>query len=134
MVYLRVLKKSNKSRFDSYSFKKQCVDYYYIQYYLSGLSLVHFPDDLSRNSCILLLTWIIVTIALQNIKVNSCIDDNSQCVNWANRDECCKNPAYMLENCCSTCKAKGKRVIFIIGSGFCKPYLDGAGLVEERQT
>ena len=126
-VYLRELKKSNKSRFDSYSFKKQCIDYYYIQYYLSGLSLVHFQDDLSRNGCTLLLTWIIVTIALQNIKANSCSDDNSHCVHWANGNECCKNPAYMLENCCSACKAKGKRVIFIIGSSFCKHYLDGGG-------
>ena len=124
---LRVLKKSNNCRFDSYSFKKQCIDYYYIQYYLSGLSLVHFQDDLSRNGCTLLLTWIIVTIALQNIKANSCSDDNSQCVHWANGNECCKNPAYMLENCCSACKAKGKRVIFIIGSSFCKHYLDGGG-------
>ena len=38
---LRVLKKSNKSRFDSYSFKKQCIDY--ILYYLSGLSLALSP-------------------------------------------------------------------------------------------
>ena len=39
-VCLRVLKKSNKSRSDSYSVKKTV--YYYIPYYLSGLSRAHF--------------------------------------------------------------------------------------------
>ena len=38
---LRVLKESNKSRFDRYSRQKQCIDH--IPYYLSGLSLAHFP-------------------------------------------------------------------------------------------
>ena len=33
---LRALKESNKSRFDSYSRQKQCIDH--IPYYLSGLS------------------------------------------------------------------------------------------------
>ena len=33
---LRVLKESNKSRFDSYSRQEQCIDH--IPYYLSGLS------------------------------------------------------------------------------------------------
>ena len=37
---LRVLKESNKSRFDSYSRQEQCIDY--IPYYLSGLSRAHF--------------------------------------------------------------------------------------------
>ena len=37
---LRVLKESNKSRFDSYSRQEQCIDH--IPYYLSGLSRVHF--------------------------------------------------------------------------------------------
>ena len=36
----RVLKESNKSRFDSYSGKEQCIDH--IPYYLSGLSRAHF--------------------------------------------------------------------------------------------
>ena len=53
-ICLRLLKESNKSRFDSYS-----IDY--IPYYLSGLSreLIFSdnrpdksPDDLSQNSCI----------------------------------------------------------------------------------
>ena len=44
---LRVLKESNKSRFDRYSRQKQCIDH--IPYYLSGLSLAHFSDNLSRN-------------------------------------------------------------------------------------
>ena len=47
---LRVLKESNKSRFDGYSRQKQCIDH--IPYYLSGLSRAHFSDNLSRNSCI----------------------------------------------------------------------------------
>ena len=47
---LRVLKESNKSRFDSLSRQKQCIDH--ITYYLSGLSRTHFSDNLSRNSCI----------------------------------------------------------------------------------
>ena len=36
---LRVLKESNKSRFDSYSRQEQCIDH--IPYYLSGLSRAH---------------------------------------------------------------------------------------------
>ena len=48
---LRVLKESNKSRFDSYSRQKQCIDH--IPYYLSGLSCAHFSDNLSQNSSIL---------------------------------------------------------------------------------
>ena len=47
---LRVLKESNKSRFDSYSRQEQCIDH--IPYYLSGLSLHIFSHNLSRNSCI----------------------------------------------------------------------------------
>ena len=45
---LRVLKESNKSRFDRYSRQKQCIDH--IPYYLSGLSRAHFSANLSRNS------------------------------------------------------------------------------------
>ena len=45
-ICLRLLKDSNKSRFDSYS-----IDY--IPYYLSGLSReLIFTDNLSQNSCI----------------------------------------------------------------------------------
>ena len=51
---LRVLKESNKSRFGRYSRQKQCIDH--IPYYLSALSLAHFSDNLSRNSCILIKT------------------------------------------------------------------------------
>ena len=50
---LRVLKESNKSRFDSYSRQEQCIDH--IPYYLLGLSRAHFSNNLSRNSCIPLL-------------------------------------------------------------------------------
>ena len=39
-VCLRVLKESNKSRFDSYSVKNKCIDH--IPYYLSGLSRAQF--------------------------------------------------------------------------------------------
>ena len=37
---LRVLKESNKSRFDSYSHQEYCIDH--IPYYLSGLLRAHF--------------------------------------------------------------------------------------------
>ena len=37
---LRMLKESNKSRFDSYSRQEQCIDY--IPYYLWGLTRAHF--------------------------------------------------------------------------------------------
>ena len=39
-ICLRVLKESNKSRFDSFSSYEQCIDH--IPYYLSGLSRAHF--------------------------------------------------------------------------------------------
>ena len=39
-VCFRMLKESNKSRFDSYSRQEQCIDH--IPYYLSGLSRSHF--------------------------------------------------------------------------------------------
>ena len=39
-ICLRVLKESNKSRFDSFSRYEQCIDH--IPYYLSGLSRAHF--------------------------------------------------------------------------------------------
>ena len=39
-VCLRVLKESNKSRFDSLQCQEQCIDH--ISYYLSGLSRAHF--------------------------------------------------------------------------------------------
>ena len=42
---LRVLKESNKSRFDSYSRQEQCIDY--IPYYLSGLSRAQFMEKAS---------------------------------------------------------------------------------------
>ena len=48
-VRLRVLKDSNKSRFDSYSVRNGVL---IIPYYLSGLSRAVFSDNLSRNSCI----------------------------------------------------------------------------------
>ena len=38
-ICLRVLKESKKTRFDSYSRQKQCIDH--IPYYLSGLSPAH---------------------------------------------------------------------------------------------
>ena len=40
-IYLRVLKESNKSRFDRYSREKQRIDH--IPYYLSGVSRALFP-------------------------------------------------------------------------------------------
>ena len=49
-ICLRVLKESNKSMFDGYSGREQCIDH--IPYYLSGLSRALFSDNLSRNSCI----------------------------------------------------------------------------------
>ena len=51
----RVLKESNKSRFDSYSCQEQGIDH--IPYCLSGLSRAHFSDNLSRNNCIHSPKW-----------------------------------------------------------------------------
>ena len=48
-VCLRVLKKSNKSRFDSYSVRSKCIDH--IPYYPSDCRVHSFCDTLSRNSC-----------------------------------------------------------------------------------
>ena len=45
---LRVLKESNKSRFDRYSRQKQSIDH--IPYCLSGLSRAHFSENLSQNN------------------------------------------------------------------------------------
>ena len=45
---LRVLKESNKSKFDSCSRQEQCIDH--LPCYLSGLSRAHFSDNLPRNS------------------------------------------------------------------------------------
>ena len=49
-VCLRVLKESNKSRFDSYSVRNKCIDH--IPYHLSACRVHSFCDNLSRNSCI----------------------------------------------------------------------------------
>ena len=52
---LRVLKESNKSRFDSYSRQEQCIDH--IPYYpFRGCRVHMFSDKLSRNSCMWPLT------------------------------------------------------------------------------
>ena len=45
-ICLRVIKESNKSRFDSYS-QEQCIDH--IPYYFSELSRAHFFRQPSRN-------------------------------------------------------------------------------------
>ena len=42
---LQVLNENNKSRFDRYSRRKQCIDH--IPYYLLGLSRAHFSDNRS---------------------------------------------------------------------------------------
>ena len=52
-VCLRVLKKSKKCGFDSFSVRKLYIDL--IPYHLLALSRAHFCDNLSRNSCIFLL-------------------------------------------------------------------------------
>ena len=62
---LRVLKESNKSRFDRYSRQKQCIDH--IPYFLSGLSRAHFSNNLSRNSCIHSYKNLITSSAPQNV-------------------------------------------------------------------
>ena len=50
---LRVLKESNKSRFDSYSRQQQCIDH--IPYYLSGLLRAHFFQQPFSYSVICIL-------------------------------------------------------------------------------
>ena len=57
-----------------------------------------------------------IFLALKNISSTSCTNQDQNCLSWANTDERCKNPAYMLEYCCASCKAKGNQVIFKIGS------------------
>ena len=55
-ICLRVLKESNKSRFDSFSRYEQCIDH--IPYYLSGLSRTHFlRQPFSKQLCILIHCW-----------------------------------------------------------------------------
>ena len=49
-ISLRVIKESNKSRFDSHSRQEQCIEH--IPNYLSGLSRAYFSDNFSRNSYI----------------------------------------------------------------------------------
>ena len=49
-VWQRVLKESNKSRFESYKVRHSLFDH--IPRYLSVLTRAHFSDDLSRNGCI----------------------------------------------------------------------------------
>ena len=46
-VRYRVLKESDKSRFDSYSVRK-CIDH--MSYYITGLSRVHVFHNVSRHS------------------------------------------------------------------------------------
>lgn len=43
----------------------------------------------------------------ENEKLNGCTDSSEDCAAWAGDGECSKNPAYMLYNCCKSCKAKG---------------------------
>jgi len=33
-----------------------------------------------------------------------CTDKNKDCMSWSKRGECSKNPAYMLETCCLSCR------------------------------
>ena len=51
-VRLRVLKESNKSRFDSYSVRKSAL---IISYITLDCGMPSFSDNLSQNSCILIL-------------------------------------------------------------------------------
>ena len=62
-ICLRVLKESNKSRFDSFSRYEQCIDH--IPYYLSGLSRAHFfrqpfSKQLYKIMWMLRAPWLVV--------------------------------------------------------------------------
>ena len=73
----------------------------------------------SRHQTVYVYTNVVslpIFLALKNISSTSCTNQDQNCLYWANTDECCKNPAYMLEYCCASCKAKGNQVIFKIGS------------------
>ena len=37
-----------------------------------------------------------------------CIDERKECVEWAKKGECSKNPDYMLKDCCKSCTNPGK--------------------------
>ena len=50
-ICLRVLKESNKSRFDSYSVRNSVLNIYHITFWDCRVHI--FSDNLSRNSCIL---------------------------------------------------------------------------------
>ena len=60
-VCLRVLKESNKSRFDSYSRQEQCIDH--VPCYLSGLSRAHFfPTTFLEKAVCVLLSVLAITV------------------------------------------------------------------------
>ena len=61
-ICLQGLKESNKSRFNSYSFKNKCIEH--IPYYLSGLSRAQFLQQPSWNSCIWWWVDLLVEISL----------------------------------------------------------------------
>ena len=54
----------------------------------------------------LILYHCLPPVALKNIASTSCTVEDANCGVWANKGECCKNPAYMLEHCCAACKDK----------------------------
>ena len=53
------------------------------------------------------LSFRCLSTELQSILDTSCTNKHNSCTGWANGDECCKNPAYMLDYCCLACRDKG---------------------------
>ena len=70
------------------------------------------PKGLKCNSILIYISFP-VTTGLQFVKNYKCHDRYVNCYDWAKRNECYKNPAYMLQFCCDSCRDAGKLVMFI---------------------
>ena len=78
-VCLRVLKESNKSRFDSYSVRNSVLIISHITFRDCRVHI--FSDNLSRNSCILgsYLTRVLHTAGISNVDVSLCAEWMKDC-------------------------------------------------------
>ncbi|XP_073257936.1 uncharacterized protein [Porites lutea] len=62
----------------------------------------HNNPNLQRTCCV----WCNHMKTLLQVKYFSCHDKSSvhDCYRWAIQDECYKNPAFMLQFCCNSCR------------------------------
>lgn len=65
-------------------------------------------NDLKRNC----LERSIIVICFFTPELSCTDSDEKKCSNWAKKDECTKNPGWMLKNCCKSCK-KGKIYVYV---------------------